>query len=70
VARNRPTSDILYCVPEIPADYSLSKTKPLLYEWLLPLKEVISTRQATDQSWLVSVNALDDNLNLDIKTRQ
>lgn len=65
--RGEPTQSILYCEPSLPLGYSLSKTKPLLYEWIEPLKTLIASRQETDTSWLVRRDDLDGNLNLDIK---
>ena len=65
--RGTPTRSILYCEPSLPLGYSLSKTKPLLYEWMEPLKKLIASRQETDNSWLVKLSDLDENLNLDIK---
>jgi type I restriction enzyme M protein len=65
--RGEPTQSILYCEPSLPLGYSLSKTKPLLYEWIEPLKTLIASRQETDTSWLVRRDDLDENLNLDIK---
>ncbi len=65
--RGEPTQSILYCEPSFPLGYSLSKTKPLLYEWMEPLKTLIASRQETDTSWLDRRDDLDENLNLDIK---
>jgi len=65
--RGAPTDKILYCEPSLPLGYSLSKTKPLQFEWLEPLKQLIKSRAATETSWIVSRDALDENLNLDIK---
>jgi type I restriction enzyme M protein len=62
-----PTEEIFYCEPEIPDGYSLSKTKPLLYEMLRPLKDLLQTRNETHVSWLVRREQIDKNLNLDIK---
>jgi type I restriction enzyme M protein len=62
-----PTSSILYCEPEIPESYSLSKTRPIKYEWLHPLIDIIENRRETPCSWSVDVARLDENLNLDIK---
>lgn len=65
--RRGSTSEIFYCEPELPDGYSLSKTKPLLADWLRPLKSLIENRQETHNSWIVRRNDLDENLNLDIK---
>jgi type I restriction enzyme M protein len=65
--RGSPTHSILYCEPSLPLGYSLSKTKPLIYEWMEPLKKLIGSRQETDTSWVVQRSDLDENLNLDIK---
>ncbi|MGE0769293.1 MAG: N-6 DNA methylase [Hyphomicrobiaceae bacterium] len=65
--RSGPTDSILYCEPQIPEGTNLSKTKPLRYEWLEPLLEMIERRAETDQSWIVGAGDLDDQLNLDLK---
>lgn len=65
--RSGPSTDILYCEPQIPPGVTLSKTKPLQYEWLTPLAEVIARRAASDTSWLVRVDELGADLNLDVK---
>lgn len=62
-----PTKSILYCEPSLPLGYSLSKTKPLLLEWMEPLKDLIRSGQETEHSWRVERSALDENLNLDVK---
>lgn len=65
--RGEPADEIFYCEPSLPLGYTLSKTKPLLYEWMEPLKELIETRKETESSWSVKRSELDANLNLDIK---
>ena len=65
--RGPQSDDIFYCEPALPLGYSLSKTKPLLFEWMEPLHDLIETRRETDSSWLVRKVDLDANLNLDIK---
>jgi type I restriction enzyme M protein len=47
------TREIFYCEPELPDGYSLSKTKPMLFEWLAPLIDIIEHRQITAHSWLI-----------------
>ena len=65
--RAEPADSIFYCEPTLPLGYSLSKTKPLLYEWLEPLRKLIDAHEETDNSWIVRRSDLDPNLNLDIK---
>ena len=65
--RGGPTAEIFFCEPSLPEGYSLSKTKPLMSEWLEPLKQLIRQRKPTQTSWLVSRETLDENINLDIK---
>jgi type I restriction enzyme M protein len=65
--RGAPTESIFFCEPHIPVGYSLSKTKPLLYEWIEPLINLIKTEKESDSSWIVHRNELDENLNLDLK---
>jgi len=65
--RGGPTRDILYCEPDLPDGYTLSKTKPLPYETLEQLMRLIADRIETPHSWLVQREQLDENLNLDIK---
>lgn len=65
--RGAPAKGIFYCEPTLPDGYSPSKTKPLLYEWLSPLMKLIGAREETDTSWIVPRDALDADLNLDLK---
>jgi type I restriction enzyme M protein len=65
--RSAAATDIFYCEPTLPVGYSLSKTKPLPYEWLAPLMELIETRKEAEACWIVPRDALDHNLNLDLK---
>jgi type I restriction enzyme M protein len=65
--RGGPTDDIFYCEPHIPDNYSLSKTKPLVYEMLRPLASLIESRKETNLSWLIRREQIDKTLNLDIK---
>lgn len=65
--RGKAAREIFYCEPELPPGYSLSKTKPLQYEWLAPLIGLIGERQETEASWIVPVGALDKDRNLDLK---
>jgi type I restriction enzyme M protein len=68
--RNGPTTVILYCAPPLPSGVSLSKTKPLQYEWLSPYIEAISEKRKDEYCWTVNVASLDDSLNLDLKNPQ
>jgi type I restriction enzyme M protein len=65
--RGSPLEEIFYCEPALADGYSLSKTKPLLYDCLLPLMKLIEARKESDASWVVPRNTLDSNLNLDLK---
>lgn len=65
--RSGPTSSILYCEVLTPQGVSLSKTKPLPYEWLEPCLQILHDRSESNVSWIVPVAKLDDQLNLDIK---
>lgn len=62
-----PTQSIFYCEPSLPLGYSLSKTKPLLYEWIEPLNNLIKSRTETDNSWHVAREDLGTDFNLDVK---
>jgi type I restriction enzyme M protein len=64
--RSGPTESILYCEPPIPSGCSLSKTKPLILDWLLPYVEKIRSRVTSDSSWLVTEQGLDEFKNLDL----
>jgi type I restriction enzyme M protein len=66
--RTGRTTSIQYCEPILPDGTTLSKTKPLRYEWLLPYRE--AARNGTkegDDSWRVDISNLTADLNLDIK---
>jgi len=65
--RSGPTRRIYYCEPPIPPGTTLTKTSPLLYDWLAPLVDEVAHQSATDRSWIVDVDELDDVLNLDLK---
>ena len=65
--RGGPAKEIFYCEPRVPDDYSLSKTRPLLYEMLKPLVALLEGFKETDLSWIVRRDQIDENLNLDIK---
>jgi type I restriction enzyme M protein len=65
--RRGATREILFCEPTIPENVNLSKTKPLLFEWLDQIRQLIDRRATSSRSWLVQVDELDENLNLDIK---
>lgn len=65
--RGGPTAKIFYCEPELPEGYTLSKTKPLPFEVLAPLQELIEARRESARSWLVDRNELGEDVNLDIK---
>lgn len=65
--RGSAATDIFYCEPTLPVGYSLSKTKPLPYEWLAPLIELVERRKETEASWVVQRGALDADRNLDLK---
>ncbi len=66
-ARGGPTMEIFYCEPELPDGYALSKTKPLPYEVLRPLEDLVKARRETALSWLVSRGQIGETVNLDIK---
>jgi type I restriction enzyme M protein len=65
--RSGPTTEILYCEPPLPRGVSLSKTKPLQYEWISPHIEAITERKEDEHCWTVNATILDDSLNLDLK---
>ena len=65
--RSGPTRSILYCEPHVPESYSLSKTRPLLYEWIEPLIDIVRGQVQSEQSWILDVTSLDAELNLDVK---
>ncbi len=62
-----PTRSILFCELLLPNGVTLSKTRPLPYEWLEPLLDIISQRTESEHSWIVSADELDEHLNLDLK---
>ncbi len=68
--RSGPTTMILYCEPPLPKGVSLSKTKPLQYEWLSPYVEAITEGRKDEHCWTINVAGLDDSLNLDLKNPQ
>lgn len=65
--RTTSTSSIFYCEPELPRGVTLSKTKPLKYEWLRDLQELIRHRRASDRSWVVDRATLGEEVDLDVK---
>lgn len=65
--RGAPTKSIFYCEPDLPDGLTLSKTKPLTYDLLEPLKELIAQRRETALSWTVDRADIGEGLNLDIK---
>jgi len=65
--RGGPTEEIFYCEPPLPANLTLSKTKPLLFEWLAPYIEKVKRRTPDEHCWIVERSNLGPELNLDLK---
>ncbi len=65
--RGGPTTKITYCEPALPDGVSLSKMRPLQYEWLAPYVDILARDEEDADCWLVDVSSLDDSLNLDLK---
>src|SRR3989338_5309385 len=57
--RSGPTTTILYCEPPLPKGVSLSKTKPLQYEWLSPYLKATIERRTDEYCWTVNIACLD-----------
>lgn len=65
--RGGPTEEILYCEPPLPDGLTLSKTKPLLFEWLEPYIARLKRRTPDEHCWIVRRADLGTDLNLDLK---
>jgi type I restriction enzyme M protein len=65
--RGGPTEEILYCEPPLPAGLTLSKTKPLLFEWIAPYISKLKQSSPDEHCWIVRRADLGADLNLDLK---
>ena len=65
--RGGPTDKIVFCDVPLPTGVTPSKSRPLLYEWLAPIHELIANGVDTDHSWIVRADQLDADHNLDIR---